>query len=158
MKINPWMFSHHAALYCCSCCVGFPFAVLWWSTVVLWFRSPDTMLSLSSSFTLCLFLSLVLLNTKLLEREVCVLLWWLAAPTNNTCNTDECGEREGWVGLYNIVCTKTPQSNMGPPGQMPTTRWQKLTGKVCWVQFRWDYRKTTTFRRRTVLAFKHHEH
>lgn len=70
------MFSHHAVPYCCSCCVGFPFSVRWWSTVVLWFRNQDTILSLFVSHSV----SLVLSNTKLLEREVCVLLWWLAAP------------------------------------------------------------------------------
>lgn len=70
------MFSHNAVLGCCSCCVGFPFRVLWWSTVVLWFRSPDTMLSLFVSYSM----SLVLLNSKPLEREVYVLLWWLSAP------------------------------------------------------------------------------
>ncbi len=91
-EINLWMFSHHAVLHCCSCCVGFPFRVLWWSTVVLWFSSPDTTLSLFVSCSV--LVSVSFLNTKLLEREVCVLLWWLVAPPKNTCNTDECGERE----------------------------------------------------------------
>lgn len=67
-------------------------------------------LSLARFLLLCFLL--VLLNTKLL-REVCVLLWWLTAPQNNTCSTDECGEREGRAGLYNIMYPKTLSKSYG---------------------------------------------
>lgn len=45
-----------------------------------WFSGLGVQTQCSLSLSLTLSLTIFLLNTKLLEREVCVLLWWRAAP------------------------------------------------------------------------------
>lgn len=116
MKINPWMFSHHAVLCCYSCCVGFPFRVLWWSTTVLWFRSlGDTVLCLSLSLTH--FLSSSEHKASWEGSSSSTLVACCTPSPNNTCNTDECGEREsGWD------CAVLMYMPQDPPKQYGATR------------------------------------
>lgn len=98
-------------------------------------------LSVLRPVSLALFLSCSLEHKVPWEGSLCSTLVARCPPQNNTCTTDECGERERWVGLCNItVCTpRPPQSNTGPPGQIPTPRWQRL--KVFGLQSRWNYWK-----------------
>lgn len=134
MKINPWMFSHHGVLYSCSCCVGFPFRVLWWSTAVLWFWSLVTMLSLCISWS---YTHLFSWTKKLHEREVCSTLVARMAPEI----TDVIQMRETCAWRYYCMYLRTP--NMGPPGKI-SIKGQKLN--VFKLQFRWHYWRAIYYR------------
>lgn len=67
----------------------------------------------------------------------CVFYFGGSLPPQRTHVVQMSVERGGWDFI--ILCTpRPPQSNMEPPGQMPTTRWQKLKGKIFIFQLRWD--------------------
>lgn len=90
----------------------------------VWFSGlgVQTQCFLSLSLSLGLSLSYSLHHKASWEGGLYSTLVARYAPLNNTCNTDEFEVRVGWVGHYNIAYPGTPQSNVGPPGQMPTTR------------------------------------
>lgn len=128
MEINPSMFSHQTVLCCSSCCVGFPyFAPLEENCGSLDQERRHNALTLSRT----LFLSFCPEQSSL-RGELGLYIGGLTQTPNNTCNADECGEREkerkvGGI-LQCCVAQDPPKAIRGHPWKCTT--WQKLLWRI----------------------------
>lgn len=129
MEINPSMFSHQTVLCCSSCCVGFP--LLCSSGGELWFSGSGEETQCSHSVSRTLFLSFCPEQSSL-RGELGLYIGGLTQTPNNTCNADECGERErerkvGGI-LQCCVAQDPPKAIRGHPWKCTT--WQKLLWRI----------------------------